>query len=229
MLNTFAMSGLGLLFSWLPMLFAMFLAEISSRWFKKFVQFFTTIPNFISWVLVFSLALAMFSTDGFINGVLVQWNIIEEPIEFLRMGDTIWLQMWAWGTWKSLGWSAIIYIAAISSIDPVLYESATVDGASRYQKMRYITFPSLLPTFFVLLVLQVAAILSNGLDQYLVFYNTFNSTRIKVLDLYVYQLAFVGKQIPLSTLIGMLKSLISIILLFSVNKLSKAIRGESVI
>lgn len=229
MINTFVMSGLGLAFSWLPMIFAMFLAEISSRRFKKFVQFFTTIPNFISWVLVFALALAMFQTDGFINGVLMQFNVIEEPIEFLRMGDTIWLQMWAWGTWKSLGWSAIIYIAAISSIDPVMYESATVDGANRFQKMRFITLPSILPTYFVLLVLQVAAILSNGMDQYLVFYNAFNKTRIQVLDLYVYKLGIDDGLIPLSTLIGMLKSLISIALLFTVNKISKLVRGESIL
>jgi len=229
MLNTFVMSGLGIAFSWLPMIFAMFLAEITSRRFKKFVQFFTTIPNFISWVLVFALALAMFSTDGFINGVLMQWGIIEDPIKFLQMGDSIWFQMWAWGTWKSLGWSAIIYIAAISSIDPVMYESATVDGASRYQKMRYITFPSLLPTYFVLLVLQVAAILSNGLDQYLVFRNAFNATRITVLDLYVYKLGIDDGLIPLSTLIGMLKSLISIALLLTVNRISKVVRGESVL
>lgn len=229
MLNTFVMSGLGLAFSWLPMFFAMFLAEISSRKFKKFVQFFTTVPNFISWVLVFALALAMFQTDGFINGVLMQFNLIEEPIEFLRRGDSIWIQMWAWGTWKSLGWSAIIYIAAISSIDPVMYESATVDGANRFQKMRYITLPAIMPTYFVLLVLQIAAILSNGVDQYLVFYNAFNKTRIRVLDLYVYKLGIDQGLIPLSTLIGMLKSIISIALLFTVNKISKIVRGESVL
>ncbi|MDD4184519.1 MAG: hypothetical protein PHI01_03825, partial [Candidatus Izemoplasmatales bacterium] len=98
--NTFIMSGLGLAMSWLPMIFAVFLAEITSTKFKRVVQFFTTIPNFISWVLVYALALAIFSTDGFINGILT--NIFNNPTTTnYLMGDTaIWLKMWAWGTWK---------------------------------------------------------------------------------------------------------------------------------
>ena len=145
------------------------------------------------------------------------------------MGDSfIWLKMWAWGTWKGLGWSAIIYIATISSIDPTLYESATVDGAGRFQKMRYITLPSLMPTYFVLLIMAVAAFLSNGMEQYLVFENSTNTAKITVLDLYVYQLGIKNGVIPLSTLIGMVKSLVSLVLLFSVNRLSKMVRGESI-
>ncbi len=227
--NTFIMSGLGLAMSWLPMVFAIFLAEISSTKFKRIIQIFTTIPNFISWVLVYALALAIFSTDGFINGLLT--NVFNNPTDTnYLMGDTaIWLKMWLWGTWKGLGWSAIIYIAAISSIDPVMYEAATIDGADRFQRMRYITLPSLLPTYFVLLVLQVAAVLSNGMDQYLVFSNPSNTDKIEVLDLYVYNIGLDKGLIPLSTVVGMLKSLISIALLLSVNSLSKVIRGESVI
>jgi putative aldouronate transport system permease protein len=228
MRNTLVMSTLGLATSWLPMIFAMFLAEARSPRFKKFVQTFTTIPNFISWVLVYGLALAIFSTDGFVNSFLINMGWRTQPVNYL-MGDSfIWLKMWAWGTWKGLGWSAIIYIASISSIDPTLYESATVDGAGRFQKMRYITLPSLMPTYFVLLIMAVAAFLSNGMEQYLVFENATNTGKITVLDLYVYQLGIKNGVIPLSTVIGMVKSTVSIVLLLSVNKLSQYVRGESI-
>ncbi len=227
--NTLIMSGLGIAGSWIPMVFAVFLAEITSTRFKRLVQIFTTIPNFISWVLVYALAIAVFSTDGFINNFLLDLGWIQEPTNYLTGNEGTWFKMWLWGLWKGLGWSAIIYIAAISSIDPVLYESAKVDGANRFQKMRYITIPSILPTYFVLLVLSVAAILSNGMDQYYVFHNSSNDTNITVLDLYVYQLGIDQGSIPLSTLIGMFKSLISVTLLLTVNKLSKFVRGESVL
>ena len=95
-------------------------------------------------------------------------------------------QMLAWGLWKGIGWSAIIYIAAISGIDQQLYEAATVDGAGRFQRMWNITVPSLIPTFCVLLLMSIANILSNGMDQYLVFENSTNTSSIMVLDLYVY-------------------------------------------
>ena len=96
--------------------------------------------------------------------------------------------MLAWGLWKGIGWSAIIYIAAISGIDQQLYEAATVDGAGRFQRMWNITVPSLIPTFCVLLLMSIANILSNGMDQYLVFENSTNTSSIMVLDLYVYKL-----------------------------------------
>ena len=142
----------------------------------------------------------------------------------------LWLKMWAWGTWKGLGWSAIIYISAISGIDQQLYEAATVDGAGRFQKMWHVTLPGLLPTFIVLLVMSIAGILSNGMDQYLVFSNASTIDKLNVLDLYVYKLVFDGNGlIPLSTVIGMAKSIISIILLFIANTASKAIRGSGII
>lgn len=110
-----------------------------------------------------------------------------------------------------------------------MYEAATVDGAGRFQKMRYITLPSLIPTYFVLLVMAIAAILSNGMDQYLVFENARNTSVITVLDLYVYQLGIQDGIIPLSTVIGMLKSLISVVLLFLGNRFSKLVRGETIV
>ena len=227
--NTLAMSFLGIATSWCAMAFAIFLSEVKSPRMRRFVQTFTTIPNFISWVLVYALALAIFSTDGFISSIFVNSGIWTDPKNML-MGDSfIWLKMLGWGMWKGLGWSAIIYIAAISGIDQQLYEAATVDGAGRFQKMWHITVPGLIPTYMVLLLMSIAGNLRNGMDQYLVFENETNTNVITGLDLYVYKLGINSGAIPLSTVIGMMKSIISIALLFVANGVSKLIRGESIV
>lgn len=227
--NTLAMSFLGILTSWLPMVFAIFLCEVKNMRLRRFIQTFTTIPNFISWVLVYAVALAIFSTEGFINTLGMNLGLISDPPNYLMGDNFIWIKMWLWGTWKGIGWSAIIYIAGISGIDQQLYEAATVDGAGRFQKMWNITVPGLLPTFFVLLLMSVAGILSNGMDQYLVFENSTNTNTIEVLDLYVYHLGLGGGSIPLSTVVGMAKSIISVVLLFAANTFSKKVRGESIV
>lgn len=229
--NTLAMSGLGIAFSWLPMIFAIFLAEIKNSATRRIVQTLTTIPNFISWVLVYAIAFCIFGTEGFISSIMKSLGVWDKGKNML-MGDShIWLKMWLWGTWKGLGWSAIMYIAAISGIDQQLYEAATVDGAGRFQKIWHITIPELFPTYVVLLILSVSNILSNGMDQYLVFKNPTNKDSIEVLDLYVYQLSFgqtSNSQIPFSTVVSMFKSLVSVILLFITNKISKWVRGSSI-
>lgn len=230
--NTLAMSALGIGTAWLPMMFAIFLAEIKSNHVRRFVQTFTTIPNFISWVLVYTFAFALFSTEGFVNQLLQMLNLSEKTTNYLMSGDHIWAKMWAWGSWKGLGWSAIIYIAAIMGIDQQLYEAASIDGANRFQRMRHVTLPGLLPTFSVLLLLSIANVLSNGMEQYFVFKNSANQSTIEVLDLYVYNLGLgTGStgNIPLATLIGMFKSLISVVLLFFANRVSKWVRGESIV
>jgi putative aldouronate transport system permease protein len=229
--NTFAMSGLGIATSWMPMLFAIFLAEIRATKFRRGVQTLTTIPNFISWVLVYSVAFAIFSTEGFFNWFLINLGVIEEGTNHLMSNKNIWIKMWAWGQWKGLGWGAIIYIASMSGIDQQLYEAATVDGAGRFQRMWYITVPGLMSTYFVLLLLSIANILSNGMDQYLVFFNPANRGTIQVLDLYIYHIGLRDgtSNVPLATLIGILKSLISVTLLFGANRASKFLRGETII
>ncbi|WP_261301744.1 ABC transporter permease subunit [Paenibacillus andongensis] len=227
--NTFGMSGLNLLFSWLPMIFAIFLTEIKSVRFRRFIQTVTTLPNFISWVLVYSLAFSMFSSEGIVNGLLKQLGFIDSPVLLLQNSDHVWIMMWIWTTWKTLGWSAILYIAAIMSIDDSLYEAAYVDGATRMRVIWHVVLPSMVPTYFVLLMLQIASFLNNGLEQYFVFQNAFNKDSIQALDLYVYNLAMGGGSYSVSVAISMLKSLISVVLLFSVNGLSKKLRGESIV
>ncbi|GHV39462.1 hypothetical protein FACS189490_03110 [Clostridia bacterium] len=230
--NTLAMSGIGILFSWLPMAFAVFLSEAPSNKFKRVVQTFTTIPNFISWVLVYTVAFSLFSTEGFVNSMLISLGIIDQGSNFLMSGSFMWLKMWAWGTWKGLGWGAIIYIAAISGIDQEQYEAAIVDGAGRFQKMWHITLPGLIPTFCVLLLMSIASILSNGMDQYYVFENAMNKSTVEVLDLYVFHLGLGSggnSNIPLATVVGMFKSIVSVILLFAANKVSAVVRGDSIV
>lgn len=227
--NTLGMSGLGILTSWLPMAFAIFLSEIKNQHFRRFVQTFTTIPNFISWVLVYAIAIALFSTDGFINTMINSMSDAGVTTNYLMSNSHSWLKMLAWGTWKGVGWSAIIYIAAISGIDQGLYEAATVDGAGRFARMWHITVPELIPTYCVLLLMSIANILSNGMEQYMVFSNPMNRESLQVLDLYVYNLGIDKGLIPLSTVIGMVKSVVSVTLLFAANGVSKAVRGESIV
>lgn len=227
--NTLAMSGLGLATSWCSMAFAIFLCEIKSIRFRRLVQTFTTIPNFISWVLVYAVAFAIFSTDGFVSSLLINAGAIETGTNFLMDNSHMWIKMLAWGMWKGLGWNAIIYIAAISGIDQQLYEAASIDGAGRFQKMWNITVPSLIPTFMVLFLMAIANVLSNGMDQYLVFETPYNTNTITVLDLYVYKLGINGGKVPLATVVGMFKSVISVTLLFGANAFSKKVRGESII
>ena len=225
--NTFAMSGLTILFSWLPMIFAVFLNEIKWRPFRRVIQTVTTIPNFISWVLVYSIAYNIFNSTGMVNHLLISLGLTSKPILFLQASENIWITQWMWLTWKNLGWAAIMYIAAISGIDEEMFEAAKVDGATRIQMIRFITIPSILPTYFVLLMLSIASFLSNGMEQYYVFQNAFNKESIQVLDLYVFNLAMGSGSYSVSTALSMLKSLISVVLLCIANGISKLVRGES--
>ena len=227
--NTFAISGLSLLFSWFPMIFAVFLNEIKCVPFKKFVQTVTTIPNFISWVLVFSIAYSVLNSTGVVNTILLNTHIIDKPIEFLKSTSHIYFKQWLWLTWKNAGWAAIMYIAAITGIDEQMIEAAKVDGASRMQIIRHITIPSILPTYFVIVMLNLANFLTNGMEQFYVFQNSFNREYIQVLDLYVYNLAMGSGGYSLSVAVSILKSIVSIILLTATNGFSKLVRGEGFI
>ena len=229
MRNTFAMSFLNIATSVLPLFFAVFLNEIKCKWFRKMVQTLTTIPNFISWVLVYAVAFCLFSNTGMVNTVLQNLGVILKPIKFLDSDSHTYIAMLLWSTWKGLGWGAIMYLASIAGIDQEMYEAARVDGAGRFQLMRYITLPELMPTYFVMLMLSVANFLNNGMDQYFVFQNAVNKAQIQVLDLYVDNLGMTGSRLSLATAISMLKSLISVTLLMAVNRISKKIRGVSLV
>ncbi|KQO17613.1 ABC transporter permease [Paenibacillus sp. Leaf72] len=230
MRNTLAMSTLGILTSVFPVIFAIMLTEIRTTWYKKTVQVLTTLPNFISWVLVYSIAFMMFSVDsGVVNKWMIALGFQEMGINYLAQDDHTWLAMTLWGLWKGLGWGAIMYIAAISSIDQEQYDAAKVDGAGRFRMIWHITVPGLMPTYFVLLLLSIANFINNGMEQFFVFQNAINKDHIEVLDLYVYNTGMLGFNFSFATAISMLKSIISIVLLFFANQLSKIVRGESII
>ena len=229
MANTLAMSFLGIATSLLPVFFAILLNEIRASWFRNAVQTLTTLPNFISWVLVYMIAFSLFSSSGLVNTTLHDWGLITVPMKFLDTDQHVWLTMLAWSLWKGLGWGAIMYLAAIAGIDQSLYESARIDGASRFQLMRYITFPMLMPTYVVLLVLSIANILNNGMEQFFVFQNAFNREHIQVLDLYVYNVGMTGNSLSLATVLSMFKSVISLALLLAANAIAKRARGSSII
>jgi putative aldouronate transport system permease protein len=227
LLNTFAISTLGLLFSPIPLFFAILLSETRGKRFKKLVQTVSTLPNFISWVVVFGLMWGIFSIDGALNFILTKLNLISEPTNLLGNERATWLFQSLLTVWKSMGYSAIIYLAAISGIDQELYEAARVDGAGRLASIWHITLPGVTETFFVLLLLNIGNLLNNGLDQYLSFYNPVVANKIEVLDYFVYRVGFAVNDLSFSVLVGMLKSVVSIILLFSANYAAKKIRGHS--
>jgi putative aldouronate transport system permease protein len=228
MANTLGINFLYLVSMVLPMLFAVFLMEIPFKAYRKLVQTITTIPNFISWVLVYSAFFSIMATEGLINSLLMNWGIITTPVNYLTSTDHLWLKMLWYHLWKGLGWGAIIYISAITSIDQEIYEAADIDGAGRLAKIRHITIPHLVPTFFVLLILQIGNIINNGIDQYMVFSNAMTKDAIEVLDLYVYNNGLRLGNMSYATAIGMWKSVISLILVFSANKLSQKVRGSSI-
>jgi putative aldouronate transport system permease protein len=228
--NTFGISFLNILASPLPAIFAILLMEVRVKRLRSLVQTLTTLPNFISWVLVYAVAWSIFSiNDGFLNRFLMSANIIDKEINFLANPDHVWLKMLGYTMWKTLGWNSIMYIAAITAIDSQQYEAAMVDGAGRFQRMWYITVPGILPTYFVLLLLSIANFINNGMEQYYLFQNPMNKSTIEVLDLYVYNMGMVGQNISYSTAVGVLKSLVSVGLLFFANRLSKIVRKESII
>ncbi len=227
--NTLGINGLSFLCMPLPMLFAVLLNELTSTKFKKAVQTVSTLPHFVSWVIMFSLASGLFSTTGLFNSLLQEWGIIEKPFNILTTDKHVWLTQIILAEWKTVGWSSIVYFAAISGIDQELYEAATVDGAGRFARIRYITIPHLLPTFFVLLIMKIGNALTTGVDQYFVFDNAMNHEFIQTFDLYVYNLGIGSGQISPGVAVGMMKTVVALILFWTANWFSKKVRGQSIV
>ena len=226
--NTLGIHFLGYLFMPLPMFFAIFLNEINSKGFRKVVQTVSTLPHFISWVIMYALASALISHSGIVNTVLLEKGLIETPINLLTTDKHVWVIQVLLQQWKNLGWSSIVYFAAIAGIDQQLYEAAMVDGAGRMKRIWYITVPHLIPTFFVLLIMTIGKMLSTGIDQYFVFSNAMNKEYIETLDLYVYNLGIGGGKISYGVAVGIMKSAVALILFSTANYISKKIRGEGI-
>ena len=225
--NTVIFSGIGFLLSPLPMVFAICLNEIGVSRFKKVFQTMTTLPNFISMIIVYSLAFAMFSSEGLFNSLFALRGAGFQ-VDLLTNKDLVYVFQTFITNWKNLGWSAIIYIAAIAGIDQELYEAAQIDGAGRMRCTWHITVPGVMPTFIVLLLISTANFINTGFQQYFVFQNPVVYNRIEVLDLYIYKMGLKLGDYPYATAVGILKSMVSIALLTMANLLAKRLRGSSI-
>jgi len=197
--------------------------------FRKFVQTVTTLPNFISWIIIFSLAFQIFHATGPVNRLLLNIGLIDEPTMILGNVDAVYLFQTFLGMWRHTGWGAIIYIAAITGIDAELYDAASVDGAGRWHRIRHITIPGLMPTYTVLFILSVGNILGVGFEQYFVFNNPMVAPRMEVIDLFVFRVGLQNFDFAFATVVGMLRTVVSIIILFFANFVLKRIRGHGII
>lgn len=227
--NTAIFSGISFILTPLPMLFAVCLNEISSTRYRKLVQTATTLPHFISWVILYSFVFAMVSNDGVVNKVGMSLGLFSSPIRPLQDEDIVYGFQIALMNWKGLGWASIIYIAAIAGIEQEQYEAALIDGAGRFKTALYITIPNLLPTFVVLLLMDVSNFVNTGYEQYFVFKNAFVYDKIEVLDLYIYRMGLQLGDYSYATAVGIMKSFISITLLFVSNAIAKKVRGEAIV
>jgi len=211
----------------LPILFALFLNELRSLRFKKSVQTISYLPHFLSWVVLGGIMATWLADVGIVNKLLLALHLIDEPISYLAEPEYFWTIIIASDIWKELGWSAIIYLAAIAGVSPDLYEAATIDGAGRFQKMRYVTLPSISGTITILFILAVSGVLNSNFDQILVLRNALNESASNVIDIYVYQTGLLSARYSYATAVGLLKSIIAVILLVGANQLSKRINQQS--
>lgn len=227
--NTIIISVMGLLTLPIACAIAILLSEVRWMNFRKWVQTVITLPNFISWVIVYSIAYSLFSMDGLINMILLNGFGIDTSFSLLSNVSTAQIFMVGLSIWKTAGYNSIIFFASIAGIDSELFDAARVDGAGRWGRIRYITIPQLMPTLMTLAIIQIGFMLSSGFDQYYVFMNPIIQSRIEVLDYYVYRLGMLENDIPVSTAVSMCKTFVSVFMVFSVNKLAKKVTGQSVV
>lgn len=225
--NTLIYGVIGVLSSPLPAIFAICLTEIRSVKLQKTVQVLSSFPNFISWVLVYSLCFIMFSTEGQMTRLFLEWGLTDKAQSILSNEDAAYLFQTALSIWKSLGWGAILYLSAIASIDQELLDAAAVDGANRFQRIWNVTVPAMMPTFFTLLIMNIASMFRAGFEQYYMFYNSMVSDKLDVIATYVYRRGLGNGDISYAVAVGMVQSLISVVLLFAANKAAKKVTGTS--
>ena len=229
MRNTLAISSLNICCSVLPAIFAIAISQVKYKRFAKVVQTCTSIPNFISWVLVYSIVFMLLSSENSaLNNILMGIGLISSPVNPLTDVDHAWAVQVSINVWKTLGYNAIIYLSAITSIDQELYQAADVDGANNWQKILHVTIPGLLSTFFVLLLLAISNMLSNGFDQFWLLGTGMTWDKLEVFDTYVYRMGIRNMEYSLATAMGIFKSVVSILLLSFANFASKRLRGNSI-
>lgn len=201
--------------------FALLLNEVRIKWAKKSIQTIVYLPNFLSWVILSTVVVNIFAYDGPINNILENLGIDR----ILFMADNTWFRpmLIATDVWKNFGYGAIIYLAALASIDTGLYEAAAIDGANRFKRIIYITIPGILPTIMLVTIMNLPNILNAGFDQIFNLYNPLVMETSDIIDTYVYRVGLVQRQYSLGTAVGLMRSIVGIILILSANKLAKKV------
>lgn len=223
--NTLAMNIIGIVLSFTTAIaFAIFLNEIRNLIFKRTVQTISYIPHFVSWSVVAGIVQLMLAPQtGAVNSLLQSLHLIDKPILWLGEGKYFWGIIGITGVWKELGWNAIIYLAAIASINPSLYESADIDGAGRFKKMLYITLPGLKTTFIILLIMNIGNLIRSGFELQYLLNNPFISDYAQVIQTYVLDFGLSTGNYSLGTAAGMFQSMVAIILVLSSNFIAKKV------
>ena len=223
--NSFVINILQLCFVFpCPVIFALLLNEVKVKWFKKTVQTISYMPHFISIVVICGLITSFCQSNGAINDIIEFFG--GERHNLLQESELYYPIYLISDIWQGLGWSAIIYLAALSGIDQEQYEAAKIDGAGRLQQMRYITLPGLMPTVSMLFVLQFGSLLSVGRDKTLLLYNELTYDVADVISTYVYRRGLIDADFSYSTAVGLFQSVINIVMLVTANKMSKKL-GQS--
>jgi len=227
--NTLILSLINLAVNFpIPILFAVLLNEVHNLAFKKVVQTVSYMPRFISTVVVIAILGELLSPSTGMVNILMNKVFGRDPVYYMndpRYFRTIYVLM---DTWQFTGWTAIIYLAAITAIPAELYEAATIDGASRTQQIRYITIPSIMSTIMVMLILNVGRLLSLGFEKVLLMYTPDNSMVSDIIDTLVYRTGLANQNYSYATAIGLFSGIIGVILVAGSNRLSKRLTGNGI-
>lgn len=224
--NTLVLSFYSLMTFPLPIIFALILNEMRHEKVKSLVQTIMYAPHFISIVVLVSIINLFFATDGgFVNRAIEALG--GTPIKFLSSSE-IFPHLYVWsGVWQNLGWSCIIYVAALSAVDPALHEAAMIDGASRMQRILHINIPTILPTVIIMLIMRVGHIMSVGADKVLLMKNDLNSDAAQIISTYVYERGLIQGDFSYSTAVGLFVNVINLLMLLLVNKISSKVSETS--
>ncbi len=220
--NTFAMGFINLVTTTImAVLFAIILNEVRRTWIKKPIQTISYLPHFLSWIVVTGILHTSLSSTGIINDILLKLGLINQAINFFAYPKYFWWIVAFAQNWKETGWNAIIYLAAITAIDPSLYEAASIDGADRLQKIRYITLPGIKPTFLILLLMNVGNVLNAGFEVQYLLGNGLVQSVSQTIDIYVLKWGISQNDYSLGTAAGLFKSAVSIAFIVIANEIAK--------
>lgn len=223
--NTLTLNLLDLFFGFpAPIIFALILNELCFARYKKVVQTIAYMPHFLSWVIIYSLALQLLApNDGLVNMII--HDLGGKAIPFLNE-EGHWIGSYiGFGIWQNFGWGSIVYLASIAGINPELYEAASVDGAGRFRKMWHITLPGIKPTIVVLLIMSLGNILGGGFDRPFAFQNNLVMRVADVIPTFVYRVGIKGLQFSLTTAVGLFQSVVGVFFLLMANFISRKL-GE---